>query len=262
MLHDHLAFFYLIIYVFLPHKIFYKMVVKNDESVSNLTDDFQDSFITSIVHDLKNLMVPIVSRSELLMLPNLTEEKRQKMIKQLNASCNTLLDALNKMVSICKNRTNKGDYNFETFSLLPLVTEILDLLEENIEIKSINVKTHISPEILVFADRESIMSVITNLVGNAVKFTPNKGNVDIIAEESDTEVLIRVCDSGVGIDESRISDLLKNNHYYTTPGTNGESGTGLGLMLCEAQLLRNHSNLQFSNRPSGGSEFAFKLPRR
>ena len=92
------------------------MVVKNVESASNRADDFQDSFIASIVHDLKNLMVPIVSRSELLMMPTLSEEKRKNLLKQLNTSCNTMMDALNKMVGICKDRANKGNYHFESFS--------------------------------------------------------------------------------------------------------------------------------------------------
>ena len=238
------------------------MVVKNDESASNRADDFQDSFIASIVHDLKNLMVPIVSRSELLMMPTLSEEKRQNLLKQLNTSCNTMMDALNKMVGICKDRANKGNYHFESFKLDFLLCEALDILEENAETKNIAIRNHVPRDLTVFADKDSILSVITNIVGNAVKFTPKGGKIDIDAEISDEEVRICIRDNGIGIDEARIADLLKNNHYYTTPGTNGESGTGLGLLLCDSQLRHNGSALEFSNLSSGGTEFAFKLPSK
>lgn len=233
----------------------------HDESTGSAqNNDFQDSFIASIVHDLKNLMVPIMSRSELLLMPNISEEKRRNMLKQLNTSCYTLMDALNKMVRICKERANTGTYHFESFKLLPLVCEVLDVLDESVEIKHLNVKCEIPAELTVFADRASILSVVTNLLGNAVKFTPNTGTITVSADRAGEKVRIVVSDSGIGIDEEKIADLLKNNHYYTTPGTNGETGTGLGLLLCQTQLRRNLSTLDFSNLPTGGSEFSFELP--
>lgn len=238
------------------------MLKKSDESTSSRPDDFQDSFIASIVHDLKNLMVPIVSRSELLMMPSLSDEKRQNLLKQLNISCNTMMDALNKMVGICKDRANRGNYHFETFKLALPLMEAIDILEENAETKSITIRNRVPRDLAVFVDKDSILSIVVNLIGNAVKFTPKGGEIVIDAEMSDDDVRVSIRDNGIGIDEERISDLLKNNHYYTTPGTNGESGTGLGLLLCDSQLRHNGSSLEFANLASGGTEFAFKLPCR
>ena len=65
------------------------MQLYDEKTSSCQNDEFQDSFVASIVHDLKNLMVPIMSRSELLLMPNISEEKKQNMVKQLNASCYT-----------------------------------------------------------------------------------------------------------------------------------------------------------------------------
>ena len=236
------------------------MQLYDEKTSSCQNDEFQDSFVASIVHDLKNLMVPIMSRSELLLMPNISEEKKQNMVKQLNASCYILMDALNKMVRICKERANTGTYHFESFKLLPLVCEVLDVLDESVETKQLSVKVDIPANLSVFADRASILSVSNNLLGNAVKFTPKEGVINVSASRVGEKVKIVVSDNGVGIDEGRIADLLQNNHYYTTPGTNGESGTGLGLLLCQAQLRRNHSSLGFSKLAAGGSEFFFELP--
>lgn len=236
------------------------MVVKKDDSAFNHADDFQDSFIASIVHDLKNLMVPIVSRSELLMMPNLSEEKRRSMLKQLNVSCNTMMDALNKMVGICKDRANRGNYRFEYFKFSLPLSEALDILSESVEQKSIIIHSLVPRDLTVYADKDSILSIITNLIGNAIKFTPKGGEITIDAELEDDAARISIRDTGIGIDEEKIADLLKNNHYYTTPGTDGELGTGLGLLLCASQLRHNHSELEFSSLSSGGAEFAFTLP--
>lgn len=236
------------------------MLLDDENTASCQNDDFQYSFIASFVHDLKNLMVPIMSRSELLLMPDITEEKRHEMLKQLNTSCCILMDTLSKMVQICKERANTGTYHFESFKLFPLVCEVLDVLEESIKSKQLKADLKIPADLAVFTDRASILSVVSNLLGNAVKFTPNGGKIHVSADRVGEKVRITVSDSGVGIDEARIADLLKNNHYYSTPGTNGESGTGLGLLLCQAQLFRNHSTLEFSNVPTGGSEFSFELP--
>ena len=119
----------------------------------------------------------------------------------------------------------------------------------------------VSEDIFVLADKESILGVVMNLVGNAVKFTPEGGHVRITAVDCGNRVDLCVEDDGLGVDEEKISKLLYENLYFTTPGTNGEPGTGLGLMLCESQLVRNGSHLHFRRNESSGSTFGFELEK-
>lgn len=223
-------------------------------------DELSDSFIFSIIHDLKNMMVPILSRADMLQFPNLTDEKRSYIIKQLSLSCTTMMDALNKMVRICKDYNNIGEIVPTQLNLRFLVIEVLDVLEEAIANKHIEVSIEIGEDFRVYADHSYILSVLSNLIGNALKFTPEFGHIRIREELCESEVRIIVEDDGVGIDEAKISALINSNQYFTTPGTNGEVGTGFGLLLCVSQLRRCGSSLEYGNNPEKGAFFSFKLP--
>lgn len=224
-------------------------------------DDLADSFIFSIVHDLKNMMVPIMSRADMLQMPGLSEEKRKYLLKQMNISCSTMMDALNKVVRICKDRNGMGTYLSERFSLRFLVLEVLDVLEEGFAQKSVLTVNEVPADVEVVADRESILGVVMNLVGNALKFSNEGGQVRLYTIDRGPRIEVCVEDDGIGIEEDRIKRLLEENQYFTTPGTSGEPGTGFGLMLCESQLLRNGSRLQYRRNELLGSTFSFEIDK-
>lgn|SRR5574344_1942622 len=222
----------------------------------------KDIFITSVVHDMKNLMVPILSRAEMLQL-NISEEKRQLLLSQLNKNCYTLMDALQKMVAICKDRNKTTDVFPTHFNVRNLVIEVLDALEEEYLTKKIDAQNLIDSDVMVYADRQMLLSVFMNLIGNAIKFTNQRGKIEVLSEALEPETWrISIKDNGIGIDEKKMFNLIKKNQYYTTPGTMGESGTGLGLMLCVSKLQRNNSLLEARNNPDQGASFSFCLTNK
>lgn len=223
------------------------------------SDELPASFVFSIIHDLKNMMVPIMSRAEMLQMPNLSEEKRQYMLKQLSSSCYAMMDALNKMVGICHCRCNLGNSNLVAFNLRFVVDEVLDVQEEACQHKNITVVNDVEEKCIVLGDQESILLTLSNLIGNAVKFTPKGGEIHIFTERVENGVRVTVKDTGVGIDEKRMAEVIENNNYFTTPGTEGEAGTGFGILLCVNQLCHCNSKLEFSNNPKGGASFSFVL---
>ncbi|MBO4654071.1 MAG: HAMP domain-containing histidine kinase [Bacteroidales bacterium] len=222
-------------------------------------DEFSDSFIFSIVHDLKNMLVPIMFRAELLQLPALPEEKKEKTLQQLYDSCLTMRDALNSMVEICRNRSFVGEYKPVSFDLQLLVYEVMDVLKESYMRKQIRVENLVPGGTMVNADREAILSVLSNLMRNAIKFTPEKGRVKIFSEIRGQKVLFSIEDNGIGFDEEKMRALLAENKYYSTPGTQGERGTGFGLLLCISLLERGGISLECERVPGGGSRFSFAL---
>lgn len=223
-------------------------------------DELTDKFFFSFIHDLKNMMVPIMSRAEMLQLPGIDEARRQEMLRQIVQNCGSMLDVMNKMVGICKNRTNLEAYTPRRVNLLFLVSEALDVVSERAENKGIKLLSTISENTFFFGDNEAILGVLVNLLGNAIKFTPKGGKVTVTASKDDNIVRVSVQDTGVGLDEEKICDLLENNKYFHTAGTEGELGSGLGLLLCDSHLRRGGSKLQFANNPEGGACFSFELP--
>ena len=102
--------------------------------------------------------------------------------------------------------------------------------------------------------------VLRNLLSNAIKFTPEKGHIEVGLNNFESFVEVYVHDSGVGISEEGLQKI-KQQIFYTTTGTSSETGTGLGLMLCNEFLTKNGSQLQIESKVGEGSLFSFALPK-
>jgi signal transduction histidine kinase len=112
----------------------------------------------------------------------------------------------------------------------------------------------------VFADEFMITTVIRNLVYNAIKFTPNKGEIVISTHTRDDVVEVRVADNGVGIPQENLEKLFRTDIRLSTSGTDKESGSGLGLVLCKDFIEKNGGNITIETEENKGTTFIFTLP--
>jgi signal transduction histidine kinase len=140
-----------------------------------------------------------------------------------------------------------------------LMTEVVRLLRLQADAKYISVTYKEDPSIVAFADKDMINLILRNLLSNAIKYTPEKGRIEVGAHRTDTGVAIFVKDNGTGIPADALQKIQQSN-FYTTKGTAGEAGTGLGLMLCKEFVARNGGALHIESTPGKGSTFTFTLP--
>jgi signal transduction histidine kinase len=118
-----------------------------------------------------------------------------------------------------------------------------------------------NPMAEVFADSTMLHSIVQNLVGNALKFTPVDGRVTIQSEEQDSMIQVSVIDTGVGVSPEKLAGLFGAMAGRSTDGTAGEKGTGLGLRLCK-DLVEEHGGRVWVDSVMGqGSSFHFTLPK-
>ena len=119
----------------------------------------------------------------------------------------------------------------------------------------------VDKNIEVYADEDMLGSIIQNLVSNAIKFTPRCGDITVSAKRSDTDGFIEMAvqDSGLGMS---VEDLQKvfDEKFYSTPGTEREYGTGLGLLLVKEFVERNGGQLRIYSKPGIGSTFYLTIP--
>jgi signal transduction histidine kinase len=113
----------------------------------------------------------------------------------------------------------------------------------------------------VYADIDLLSIVIHNLLLNAIKFTPKEGHIIVSSIEKDGIVEASVRDDGIGIDPDKISNLFNFDTIFTTEGTIGERGTGLGLPLCKEFIERNGGKISVESEPGKGSKFTFTVPK-
>jgi signal transduction histidine kinase len=145
--------------------------------------------------------------------------------------------------------------------LNPIVEENISLYEEIARKKNISLHNAISSPCNVFGDSYMITFVLRNLLNNAVKFTGNGGKIEITGLDKGELMEISVSDTGVGIAETVTGKLFRIDGGHTTPGTDGEKGSGLGLILCKDFLTANDGEIRVESQEGKGSTFIFTLPK-
>lgn len=223
----------------------------------------KDKFFSIIAHDLSAPLGSFLGLTELLYKKYNTfnEERRKNAIKILHESSKTIFNLLENLLTWSASQRNKITYKPERFSINQIISENISLLENYANEKEISIITDCKKEIHVFADKNMILTVLRNLISNAVKFTPKKGKITIVSRQIDEKtVQICVTDTGIGISKENILKLFSIEQVFTTKGTEKETGTGLGLILCKEFVEKNKGKISVETELGKGTNFYVELP--
>ena len=220
-------------------------------------------FFSIIAHDIKNPLGAIVGFSDLLMkhYKELMEKDKIEYIKDINLSSKQLLNLLENLLEWSRSQTGKLQLSPDIFDLSYIINSCITLLQTNAESKNIRLFSEVKKGMKVFVDVETITTVIRNLITNAIKFTNFGGEVKITAQDIEDYIQVEINDNGVGINEDDISKLFRIDVSYSTQGTAGEKGTGLGLILCKEFIKKNSGKIWVESQIGKGSTFKFTLPK-
>jgi signal transduction histidine kinase len=144
------------------------------------------------------------------------------------------------------------------FNLSSVIAENINLLSAQALKKSINLTADSQKSLDVYADKDMIKLVLRNLISNAIKFTPENGLIEVSTKTEARYTYISVRDTGTGLSPEDIGKIL-DKEYFTTYGTAGEKGSGLGLMLCREFVEKNGGKLTIESQQNVGSTFTFSL---
>jgi len=114
--------------------------------------------------------------------------------------------------------------------------------------------------VFVWADENHFRLLLRNLINNAIKFTPEGGQIKVATQQRLTSLEISITDNGVGMTGEQTAKLFQKNQNMTTQGTSGEKGTGLGLQLCQEIVAKNGGAIWANSTKGEGSTFTFSLP--
>jgi len=222
----------------------------------------KDKMFSVISHDLRSpvssikLALDFISKG--LVKP--TDELFNVTINDLVKTTDEAYILLENLLGWAKSQSNILNVFPESLDLKPLASNIAGLLKLTSENKKIRIENNIPEGITVFADIQMIQSVLRNLLSNALKFTPENGSVEMSAVEMNTEVKVSIKDSGVGISESNLKRIFDQDQPLKTTGTNKESGSGLGLILCKDFVENTGGRIWVESEEGKGSTFIFTIP--
>ena len=225
----------------------------------------KDKLIALISHDLRSPFNSLLGFSEILNseYETLTHDEIQEYLKVIYESSKNLFNMTNNLLQFSRIQMGRVEYNPSKLNLAKMIRNALNMLKGNAIKKQINLMLNVENDIIVNADEDMLNSIMQNLVSNAIKFTPKGGDVKISAKKipstnQQNEIEIAVQDSGIGISKSDI-EMIFNNSIHSTPGTDKEYGTGLGLLLVKEFVEKNGGKLIITSKLNAGSNFNFRL---
>ncbi len=222
----------------------------------------RDKFLSIIAHDLKS---PIYGLSNLFQemsrnLEDFTREDIQNILFESKRSTSNVHALLMNLLEWSRMQRGHIQYEPENFSLKSLVQENLKLFKETAESRNIKVWPQVDQGLRVYADRQMLGTVLRNLLSNAVKFAYNGGEVWISADFEGEQIKVAVSDTGPGLDAKTAAGIFKIDQKTVVPGTTGEKGTGLGLLLCKEFVEKHGGRIWVESESGRGSTFYFTLP--
>jgi PAS domain S-box-containing protein len=235
--------------------------LKETNEELNKLNRTKDKFFSIIAHDLRRPFESLLGYSELLAteIETLSHEEVKQIGKGLNDNLKNIFGLLENLLNWSMMQRNMLEYNPKKINLYDLVNKIIGILSKGAEEKNIFLSNNIESGTPVFADVDMLRSVVQNLIINAIKFTQAEGQVIISSIEIGEFVEVCVQDNGIGIEQDNYFKLFNFGSKFTTDGTAGEKGTGLGLPLCKEFIERNGGKIWVESELGKGSKLKFTL---
>lgn len=227
------------------------------------TNANKDKFLSILAHDLRGPFLPLLGSAELLAMriDALSTDKISDMSMGILDSARRVLTLLENLLEWGRLQMGHLEFRPRRLDLAQLVQLTIDLLAPSSDAKKVSLRSEVAPGFFVYADRHMLNFILRNLLTNAIKFTPGGGTVRVTAQpHQDNQIAISVIDNGVGMTRRTIDNLFKIGLHQTTPGTNNESGSGLGLILCQDMVHRHNGEIWVHSVEHEGTKISFSLP--
>jgi len=234
---------------------------KNEQLLSAVAE--KDKFFTIIAHDLRNPLQALKGFIQILHedIDNLSLDDIKDITLHIKSSATNLSDLLENLMLWARLQRGLTLFSREVVGLSQIGFNSVALMSGTAQNKEIKIIVDIPDNLKVFADPNILQTVIRNLISNALKFTSEGGMIILSAKEYDKEnVEVSVSDTGIGMSGEMIRDLFKLDSGTTRTGSGGESGTGLGLIICKDFIENQGGKLWVESEIGRGSTFYFTLP--
>ncbi|AHM58877.1 histidine kinase [Flammeovirgaceae bacterium 311] len=225
-------------------------------------DHTRSKLFSIISHDLRgpvnsfngisSLIKHYISTNDLIQLAEISQ--------YIDSSASELSSLLDNLLSWSVSQRGEFPYKPEKVFLKPLTAEILGIFKTMAHAKKIKLESSVPADIALWADSNSLLTVLRNLTSNALKFTKEGGSVQITAAAKGAFAEIKVTDTGIGVSKKQLESLSDFNEEKRTWGTAGEKGLGIGLKLVFEFTRMNNGSVEVSSQEGIGTTFCITLP--
>jgi PAS domain S-box-containing protein len=242
---------------------------ENEEYIHKINDELEnatknkDKFFSIISHDLRSPLSGIMSLLDIIVTDydSLDEDEKKEILFEAAKTSKSTFVLMENLLEWSRVQTGKMSFEPQNISLTLVLNSIKNLYNQKLKEKGITLNFDFEPELFVYADLQITETIFRNLISNAIKFTPEFGIIFVSFENRNDSIVVKIKDTGVGMNEKQIAKLFKLDETHSTVGTSGERGTGLGLILCKELVEKQGGNIWIESEVGSGSTFFFTLPR-
>lgn len=214
----------------------------------------QQNFLLAITHELKSPLASIKLYIQTILKRELDKEQKQVFLSNSLKDIERLDDLVENVLLVTKLENRNFNFPREEFNLTELVEQIVDRLQKNACSSQI-IKTNLQDAVYIYADKFAITNVVTNLIENAVKYSPPCANVTVVLKENNGKLIFSVADHGSGIADEEKKLIFNKFYRVGNESTRTTKGTGLGLFIVRSVLLKHNAQIRVMDNAPSGSVF-------
>jgi len=231
---------------------------KKNKELQNLLDE-KNNFLGIAAHDLRNPISSIQNFSQILLAHNIgpLTMDQEEFISRIHQSSEFMLNLLEDLLDFTTIESGTLNLRKTRFDILNLVDEVIvsNKIRARVKNISINFSQNLSHPLIIEADESKIHQVLNNLVDNAIKYSPENSDIEVICHLNKNQFSFNVIDSGIGIPEEDLPNLFQPFYRANNKPTKGEKSTGLGLFITKRIIDAHGGQLKVKSKSGIGSEF-------
>ena len=224
----------------------------------------KESVMAILSHDLRSPLSAIIGTSKYLKenFHRMKPESVQQMLDLLYKSSTDELDMLDYLVEWARIKYASDVFSPTKIKLIEYINKVFETLKETTLINTINLHHEIEEDTSVFADGKMLISIIQNIVSNAIKHTGEGGTITVSAKSQDDKIIVQVKDTGVGMSKEIMENLFTPQMKTLSETRKKNKGAGIGLLLVKGFLEKNGGEIWVESIEGKGSSFYFTLPNK
>lgn len=239
------------------------IVVIQDITEHVKLDSMRKRFVADVSHELKTPITSIMGYADTLLSTDVDEEINHKFLDRISKEAERMSVLVNDLLTLSRYDTSKAKINKTEFDLGELVKDTFDGLEIEMQKKNHVAECFVTANVpLVYADKSGIQRVVLNILTNAIKYTPENGNIKVYVGFIYNDAYIKIIDNGIGIPKEDLDKIYERFYRVDKARTREMGGTGLGLSIAKEILDQNDSMIDIKSELEKGTEVVIRIPTK
>ena len=220
----------------------------------------RDNFISIASHELKTPVTSLKIYADVLYRQCMATKQKQQAdyLQKMNKQIDKLTMLIQDLLDVSRLQSGRLSFKYETFPINTMIDEVVDNVQQIADGHTILITKNSKKKIT--GDRDRIGQVLSNLLTNAIKYSPNSDKIEIATKELKNEIIISVTDYGIGIDKKHQDKVFSRFYRVTDDDENTYPGLGIGLFICNEIIKRHKGRITVQSSKGKGSTFSIRLP--